>query len=204
MYHINEKPHKCYFYKKKPGDKGKNVYKAVDNKAVKKIKALKNASADNLDKLKGNGYEMKISGKLIEDFELGIQEFEFHLKVGLSILESNKNRIKTNYANYFNTEVSVLPSIRDLLRDFGILKDLCELFESILKADFNEVLDEFEEIDKLIGTYKENNRLIISDDEKESHKPKKIDKETISMRNTNFINISSQSLIKTDNQSVRW
>ena len=188
IYHINEKPNKCYFYKKKPNEKGRSAQKPVDLKSMRKVKAMKNKINNDVEDMTGNGYLIKIGGMLIEDIELTNQEFEYHLKVGLSILESNKNRIKTNYANYFNIEVTILPNIRDLLKDFGILKDLYELFDSIAKADFAEVLDEFEELNKLIHSYKQTNRLVLSDEESERPKSKKVDKDEISKRNTNYLN----------------
>lgn len=196
VYHINEKPNKCYFYKKKPMERSKNVYKGQDNKGIKKIKTLKNNSTDNLDKIKGESYVVKIGGKVIEDFELNEQEFEFHLKVGLSILESNKNRIKTNYANYFNIDTTVLPSIYLLLKDFGILKDLCELFESIAKADFNEVLDEFDEINKQIDGYRESNKLVILDDEAASVRIKKFNRKEVGKKNLEFLNKGKEVVAK--------
>lgn len=174
----------------------------MDTKAVKKIKTLKNNSNDNLERNKGDGYVVKIAGKVIEDFELNDQELEFHFKVALSILESSKNRLKTNYANYFNMEYSVLPNIHMLLKDFGILKDLCELFESIAKADFNDVMDEFDEIYKQIGVYREGNKLMISDDELENRKAKEFTKDDISKRNADFLNKPSQKSYKTNNRGL--
>lgn len=194
-YHINEKPTKCYFYKKKPVEKGKSGFKS-DGRGVKKIKALKHGSSDNLDKARGDGFSMRIDGKLVEEFELAEAEFEFHLKVCLSILEANKARIKTSYANFFNIEPTVLPSIRALLADFNILRDLCELFDGIVAADFGEVLDEYDELSKQIGAYRETHKLAVSDDEESCRPRRKISKEQISRRNTDYLNSGRSHVVE--------
>ena len=99
VFHFDNKPNKCYFYKKKKEQNKSDKNKTKNAKRSNKQNGgyfgspVKKPAVDAL---------MRVGNRVIEKFDLGEKEYEIHLKIALSIIESNKNRIKSNYLNYID------------------------------------------------------------------------------------------------------
>ena len=151
-FHLNNKPNKCYFYKKK-SEPSKN-----QNKQKEKLRNAKrygkngNQKDGGLKKVQIDSL-MKLSGQVVENCDMDEKDYEMHLKIGLSIIESNKNRIKSSYLNFIDIYETFIPNIKDILRDFNLLKEVYLSFKKENSSATGDFLDEFDDINCLINEY---------------------------------------------------
>ena len=124
IYHLDNRPEKAYFYKR----------------VLKK----KNYGYLNFEKKKENG-------EINEDIEN--IDFEYHVKLAYSTLESSKLKIKTNYLNFFRLEKTIFPDILKIFESFHMMKHISGIFKSLVKANENEVINEFDDILQEIEDY---------------------------------------------------
>lgn len=68
-------------------------------------------------------------------------------------------KIKTSYLNQYALDHTHLPDLVQIFNQFNILNHIAIIFESYLKPNKNEVLDEFQEINENIKKF--NTKLAV-------------------------------------------
>ena len=84
-FHVNNKPNKCYFYKKK-NEQTKNQNKQKDKSKNMKRYGKNGSNKDYTTKKPVVDSLMRLSDQVIENFDIDEKDYEVHLKIGLSII----------------------------------------------------------------------------------------------------------------------